>query len=192
MEKKFTFSDALSNAYQIGIKNILSLIGAIILWILTIWIPYINVGTTIAIVTIPASLSRGKVISPTEIFNKRYLKNMGDFFLVTALRGIGVYIAFLFMIIPGIVLSLAWSLAVLLVVDKGINANQSLNLSNKLTYGYKWIIFGAQIVLILPLFILGLIHPIVAAIYGILLVPFMLGLKAYVYGQLASDVEEQE
>ncbi len=192
MEKKFTFSDALSNAYQIGIKNILSLIGAIILWILTIWIPYINVGTTIAIVTIPASLSRGKVISPTEIFNKKYLKYMGDFFLVTALRGIGVYIAFLFMIIPGIVLSLAWSLAVLLVVDKGLNANKSLNLSNKLTYGYKWIIFGAQIVLILPLFILGLIHPVVAALYGILLVPFMLGLKAYVYGQLAGDVAEEE
>lgn len=99
MERKFTFSDALSNAYQIGIKNILSLIGAFILWILTIWIPYINVGTTIAIATLPASLSRGKMISPTEIFNKKYLKNMGDFFLIVALRGIGVMFAFYFLIL---------------------------------------------------------------------------------------------
>ncbi len=191
MEKKFTFSDALSNAYQIGIKNILSLIGAVILWILTIWIPYINVGTTIAIITIPASLSRGKVISPTEIFNKKYLKYMGDFFLVTALRGIGVYIAFLFLIIPGIVLSIAWTLAVLLVVDKGLNANKALNVSNKITYGYKWIIFGAQIVLVIPLFIFSWITPILGFIYMILLIPFMLGLKGYVYGQLAGDIPEE-
>lgn len=192
MEKKFTFSDALSNAYQIGIKNILSLIGALILWVLTIWIPYINVGTTIAIVTIPASLSRGNIISPLEIFDKKYLKNMGDFFLVVSLRGIGSWIAYMFMIVPGIVLSLAWSLAVLLVVDKGMNANKALNVSNKLTYGYKWIIFGAQIVLILPMVILGMIHPLVAMLYAIFLGPFMLGLTAYVYGQLAGDIAEEE
>ncbi|MFO7863386.1 MAG: hypothetical protein R6U85_05255 [Salinivirgaceae bacterium] len=191
MEKKFTFSDLLSNAYQIGIKNILSLIGALILWVLTIWIPYINVGTTIAIVTIPASLSRGNVISPLEIFNKKYLKYMGDFFLVVSLRNIGVFVAFLFMIIPGIVLSLAWSLAVLLVVDKGMNANKALNVSNKLTYGYKWIIFGAQIVLFLPVIILGWITPVLSTIYLLLLGPCMLGLTAYVYGQLASDIPEE-
>lgn len=196
MEKKFTFSDALSNAYQIGIKNILSLIGAVILWVLTIWIPYINVGTTIAIATLPASLSRGTMISPTEIFNKKYLKNMGDFFIITALRGIGVWMAFLFMIIPGIVLSIAWSLGVLLVVDKNINANAALNLSNKLTYGYKWAIFGAQIVLFLPVIILGIIpfslFQILAFLYMILLIPFILGLKAYVYGQLAGDIQPEE
>lgn len=192
MEKKFTFSDALSNAYQIGIKNILSLIGAVVLWVLTIWIPYINVGTTIAIATLPASLSRGNVISPLEIFNKKYLKNMGDFFLVVSLRGIGSWIAYLFMIVPGMVLSLAWSLAVLLVVDKGMNANKSLNMSNKLTYGYKWIIFGVQVVLVLPLVIFGWIHVSLSIIYGILLVPFMLGLSAYVYGQLAGDVPNEE
>jgi hypothetical protein len=192
MERKFTFSDALSNAYQIGIKNILSLIGAFILWILTIWIPYINVGTTIAMATLPASLSRGKMISPTEIFNKKYLKNMGDFFLIVALRGIGIMFAFYFLIIPGIVLSLAWSLGVLLVVDKNMNANAALNTSNKLTYGYKWIMFGASIVLVLPIFIFGLIHPILVLLYMLLYMPFNLGLKAYVYGQLAGDLQPEE
>lgn len=192
MEKKFTFSDALSNAYQIGIKNILSLIGAVILWILTIWIPYINVGTTIAIATLPASLSRGQVISPIEIFNKKYLKYMGDYFLVVSLKNIGVTIAFFFLLIPGIVLSLSWTLAVLLVVDKGMNATKALNMSNKLTYGYKWIIFGATIVLILPVPILGAITPILSGLYALLLVPFLLGLKAYVYGQVASDIPEEE
>lgn len=192
MEKKFAFSDALSNAYTIGIKNFLSLLGAFILWILTIWIPYINVGTTIAIVTIPASLSRGEVISPIEIFNKKYLKSMGDFFIVSSLKGLGTWLAFMFMIIPGIVLGLSWSLATLLVVDKGINANKALNLSNKLTYGYKWIIFGARIVLVLPLLIFGAIGiKFLVFIYLILFIPFYLGLQGYIYGQLAGDIQEE-
>ncbi len=194
MERKFSFSDALSNAFSIGFKNILSLIGAVLLWILTFWIPYINVGTTIALITIPASLSRGEIISPTEIFNKKYLKNMGDFFLVMALSYVGIFAAMLFFIIPGIVLSLAWSLGILLVVDKGLNANEALNLSNKLTYGYKWIMFGAQVVLVLPLCIFSLLSPSISLAlssiyYLIVLIPVSLGLTAYIYGQLASDVE---
>ena len=38
-------------------------------------IPYLNVGTTIALVALPAAMSRGEAISPTEILI-RYRKNM--------------------------------------------------------------------------------------------------------------------
>jgi uncharacterized membrane protein len=72
-----------------------------------------------------------------------------------------------------------------------MNANKALNVSNKLTYGYKWIIFGAQIVLFLPVIILGWITPVLSTIYLLLLGPCMLGLTAYVYGQLASDIPEE-
>lgn len=45
------------------------MLGATVLWLLTIWIPYLNVGTTIAMATIPIELSKGKVISPLFIFD---------------------------------------------------------------------------------------------------------------------------
>lgn len=47
----------IQEAIQIGLKNLPSLIGAAALYILTIWIPYINVGTTIAMQSIPGKSS---------------------------------------------------------------------------------------------------------------------------------------
>ena len=71
-ERKITVMGVIQEGIGVGLKNSLSLLGAIVLWILTIWIPYINVGTTIAIYTIPVALSKGKVISPTFIFDAKY------------------------------------------------------------------------------------------------------------------------
>ena len=79
MNKKLDFKELLTNTITIGLKNFPSLIGCVVLWILTIWIPYVNVGTTIAIFTLPAALSKGKIISPLEIFNKKYFKFMGEY-----------------------------------------------------------------------------------------------------------------
>lgn len=185
MEKKLAFGEILSNGFSIGLKNFLSLLGCLILWILTIWIPYLNVGTTIAIATLPAALSRGQVISPLEIFDKKYLKFMGEYFLVQGLLFIIILPAMFFMVIPAIVLSIAYSLATLLVVDKGKGASEAIKLSNTLTYGNKWTMFFANLVLVIPLII-----PYFNYIYIIVLVPIMLGVKAYIYKELASDVQE--
>ena len=51
---KLPFKETLSEAIQIGFKNILSLIAATLLYIVTIWIPYINIGTTLAMNALPA------------------------------------------------------------------------------------------------------------------------------------------
>ena len=61
--KKITVTGVLSEGIGLGIKNAVSMLGATVLWLLTIWIPYLNVGTTIAMNTIPIELSKGKVIS---------------------------------------------------------------------------------------------------------------------------------
>ena len=74
-----TVSSILKGGIEIGLKNFISLVGALILYVLTIWIPYLNVGTTIAMVSIPAALSRGQMISPTEIFDAKYRKKHGEF-----------------------------------------------------------------------------------------------------------------
>ncbi|TCO09583.1 DUF975 family protein [Natronoflexus pectinivorans] len=190
MEKKLEFGDVLSYAFTNGLKNFLSLIACYLLWMLTIWIPYLNVGTTIAMVTLPAALSKGKMINPLEIFDGKYRKFMGEYFLVVSLGMLIIFIATLFMIIPGIVMGIAYCLAPLLVVDKGKGATEALKLSNTITHGNKWTIFLVWIVLAIPYIILGWIWTPLAIIYLILLTPISLCAMASIYGQLAGDIEE--
>lgn len=47
--KKLDFGETLKDSVAIGVKNAPSVIAAVALWLITIWIPYLNVGTTIAI-----------------------------------------------------------------------------------------------------------------------------------------------
>jgi hypothetical protein len=117
MESKFTVSQAFLESIKLGFKNFLSLLGAVILWAITIWIPYLNVGTTVAMVTLPAKMSRGTIISPLEIFDGKYRKYMGEFFLVTGLKSIVLFPAFLFMYFPGVVMTYAYSFATLFVAS---------------------------------------------------------------------------
>lgn len=219
MEKKLEFSTLLSGAFTVGFKNAPSVVACLFLWLITIWIPYVNVGTTIAIATLPAALSRNNVINPLGIFNKRYYKFMGEFFLVSGLKGLILFPALIFMFFPAVVLSIAYSLSALLVVDKGMGASEALKTSNQLTYGNKWIIFLANFVLIIlvviGLGIIGLIlnqifrgsfNPqyiihgfssvsfiikfIFSTILYFLAISIFLGFKATVYGQLASEIVE--
>jgi len=155
--KKLTFGDIFTNAIQIGLQNALSVLGAVVLWILTIWIPYLNVGTTIGLIGMVTKMGRGKAISPTEIFDPKYRKQMGEFFLVMMFVSMGVYIGMAFVVIPGIVIAIAWSLAVFLVLDKGMNPMEAIQKSNDLTYGYKGTIFLATFVLYLAIAIPAMI-----------------------------------
>lgn len=193
--KKLDFAETLKDAFAIGIKNFFSLLGCVVLWLLTIWIPYVNVGTTIAISTLPAALSKGTILSPLEIFNKKYFKFMGEYFLVTGLQFLIILPASIFLFIPAIVLSLSYILSTLLVVDKGKGASEALRLSNSLTYGNKWAIFFAQLVLGLIfalLFFIGFkVSMILVIIFALIAMPISLGLLASIYRQLAVDVQEE-
>ena len=44
--KKLDFGETLKDSVAIGVKNAPSVIAAVALWLITIWIPYLNVGTT--------------------------------------------------------------------------------------------------------------------------------------------------
>ena len=68
---KLPFKETLSEAIQIGFKNILSLIAATLLYIVTIWIPYINIGTTLAMNALPAELAKGLDRTALERIIKR-------------------------------------------------------------------------------------------------------------------------
>ena len=176
MYTKLSIGGIISQGVKLGFINIISIFIATILWILTIWIPYINVGTTIGLLSMPIGMSKANVVSPTEIFNEKYRQYMGEFFVLTGLKSQGLMPAYLFLIIPGIILNLSWSQSIFLLIDRGINPAEALTLSNKLTYGYKAKIFFAK--LILAILSLGIFYPF-----------FMMGANAFIYKSLCIEEE---
>lgn len=196
MNKKITLANVLTEGFSIGIKNFVSLFVATLLWIVTIWIPFINVGTTIAIKSVPIELSKGKIISPLFIFDKKYRQYMGEFFNLIGLMMISLIPAFLFMIVPGIIINISWSLAIYIMLDKEVSPSDALIMSNKATYGYKWIIFGVSVVLGVCFFIVNLILGLIplellSAILSLLLTCVYqvvnLGCEAVIYRDLTKE-----
>ena len=186
-----------------ALVNYFSLVVAAALYLVTIWIPYLNVGTTIAMASLPAEIAKGKLIDPLFIFDSKYRKNMGEFFILMALMSGAISVGFLFMGIPGLVISVAWSFASVLFVDKDMSALDALRESNRLTYGNKWRIFGAEFLLCI---LLGIAMAIIGAIFSIgdvewligigtlinvvlvlFAVPAICGVEASIYKQLTSE-----
>ena len=129
------------------------------LWLVTIWVPYINIGTTIAISLLPVELAKGNVINPVSIFDSKYRRYMGEYLITAGLMVIPIYIAFIFMIVPGIVLSLSWALSFYFLLAKGKNPMQAIKASNDATYGSKWTMFFVMLVF-------GIIVGIVLGVFG--------------------------
>ena len=200
MNQKLAVGATIKDGIAIGSKNIGSILVNVLLWVLTVWIPYLNVGTTIGLmVGIVSKASKGEIISPTEIFNPQYRKYMGEFFLTSGLVGIGVAVATAFFVIPGIVLGYAWSLAVLLAVDKGKNPSEAVSLSNKLTYGNKVRMFGIYLLVslafaivagLLALILNGVPALLVILMFALILFAMFvsLGIQASIYRQLTESV----
>ena len=109
---------------------------------------------------------------------------------------IGIASGYAFVIIPGIVISIAWSQSILLFIDKGYSPLESIKKSNDITYGEKWTIFVGYLSLVL---ILGLsigllitlavnVDEILALLVGLIgyitFILVMIGCSAYIYGEL--------
>ncbi len=206
MKAKLPVIATIKDGVALALVNYISILLAVVLYVLTCWIPYLNVGTTIAICSIPAEMAKGNVLNPTFIFDGKFRRNMGEFFILMALMFGAIAIGYLFGIIPGIVIDYAWCLAIILFVDKDMNALDALHESNRLTYGNKARIFGIEIVLsifiIIATGIISLIFNIgdvawlqvIGAIINVLLVlfivPAFLGVDAVIYKKLALDEDE--
>ena len=203
--KKLDIGATLRDGIDIGVKNIGPILVNVLLWVVTIWIPYLNVGTTIGLmVGIVSKASKGEAIPYTEVFDPKYRKHMGEFFLTSGLVGIGVWVGMIFFIVPGIVIGLAWCLALLLVIDKGKNPTEAITLSNNCTYGYKWRMFAVYFITWLVFFIVQIIlMSIGRATHSGGFISFMgfivflsalfeafvfIGLQASVYKQLAAEI----
>jgi len=157
MERSLQVIPTIKDAFAIGIKNAPSLVLTSLLYILTIWIPYINVGTTIAMATLPGKLAQGEIINPTFIFGSVYRRRMGSFFLLLGFMYIMLVPAFFFMIIPAIVILMMYCLALYIMIDKDVTPTEALELSNKATYGFKWKIFWVNFIFALILILISAI-----------------------------------
>lgn len=202
--KKLPILATLAEGCKIGLVNFFSLLGVTILYILTIWIPYLNVGTTIAVASLPAELAKGKMINPAFIFDGKYRKNMGEFFILYSLMTGAILVGTFFGFIPGIVISIAWNFAIVIFVDKDLNALESLRESNRITYGNKWRMFGVVFLLILFFYIiigvlslfilpdiewLTILAAVLIIIASIILIPVSVGLEAAMYRFLSAPEE---
>ena len=119
--QKLEIKKTIMDAIQYGLKNVGPLILMVILYVVTIWIPYLNVGTTIGFYKSIIKIGKGEVINPLAIFDKENFKvNLGEFFLLIGLLSVGISAATIFMFIPGIVMGLAWGFAVYFFLDKGL------------------------------------------------------------------------
>ena len=136
-----TIGGIIAAAFRIGTTNASTIIGAGLLWVLTLWIPYLNVGTTIALLHMIVKLGRGESFSPMEIFNKEYRANMGEFFLLLGFMLIGIFGGLIFAVIPGVILYFAWSQSFLLMEARNMSPLEAIRASNKMTYGEKWNMF---------------------------------------------------
>ena len=168
--KKLEVIPTLTEACQLGIKNVIPLILTVLLYFVTVWIPYLNVGTTVGLYRIVIDLSKGKTIDPLSIFKKENFENMGGFFLMLGFLTLGISAAMLFLFIPGIVMGIAWGFAIYIFLDKKVSPMKALMLSDKATYGEKWTIFFIGL-------LFGLVVGLLSALFG--WIPFIGGVFVF-------------
>lgn len=147
-EEGLTVMGIIVQGIKLGISKFLTIFGAAILWLLTCWIPYLNIGTSIALSTMPIALADDESLSgPTYIFNGRYRKYMGEYFTLTGLQCMSLIPALFFPlgIVPFTIIAIGWSMALYILFDKHVTPSDALLESNERTYGHKMTIFLANL-----------------------------------------------
>jgi hypothetical protein len=186
--EKLDIKKTIKDGIQYGLKNFLPLLLMVILYILTFWIPYLNVGTTIGMYKAIIGIGRGETIDPVAIFDKENFKNLGGFFLLLGLVSIGTTAAAIFMFFPALVIGIAWSFAIYFLIDKKVSPLKALGLSYDSTYGNKWrIFFVALICGLLCCLICGIlgsipkVGPVLALIASLLCAAIIVAIEGVMY-----------
>ena len=139
--EKLDIMQTIKDGVRYGLKNFFPLLLMVILYVVTVWIPYLNVGTTIGLYKAVIRIGRGETIDPTAIFAKENFKDLSGFFLLLGLLYMGITVACFFLFIPGIVMGIAWGFAIYFFLDKKVSPLTALRLSYDTTFGNKWRIF---------------------------------------------------
>lgn len=141
------FARTIKDSFVLGFRNAASIFGCVILWLLTIWIPYINIGTTIALTMLPLEVASGKIISPLSIFHARYRRYMGEFLITAGLQMLAVFL---------LIYMLACSTIVTISAISGAGFAEIVQ-NPDLIFSYAWIVVALIVFLIVifaPVFVL--------------------------------------
>jgi hypothetical protein len=77
---------------------------------------------------------------------------------------LGLFVGFIFLVVPGIILFIIWTVALPACVVEGLGPIQCMQRSTQLTKGYRWKIFGIMLLLMIISWIVG-------GIIGAVLIP---------------------
>ena len=206
---QLTIGGIISNSFGLAIKNAGSILLIMLVYILTIWIPYINLGTSIAMYAFVIAMARNEAFTVGELFSCKYRKLMGPILLLFGMSFLAIVFGLLWFVVPGIVVALAWGQASYLIVDKNLDPMEALKASYKITYGKKWTIFLSAFILTILFTLIGfiidqlymtmvmngmysngvtLIYLIINLSVQILQMMVWFGFGGYVYNQLSKEL----
>ncbi|MBQ7222760.1 MAG: hypothetical protein IJS02_04775 [Bacteroidales bacterium] len=177
---KLDIMKTIKDGVKYGLNNFLPLLCTVILYLLTCWIPYLNVGTTIGFYRIVIGIGRNQHIDPVSIFNKDNFQNLSGFFLLQGLVLVGTIAAAVFMLLPALIVGIAWGFAVYFYLDKGVSPLKSLQLSYDTTYGNKWRIFAVVLLACLAMSVVSALVALIPEVGKILSVVVSLLFSAVV------------
>lgn len=147
--EKLNIIETIKEGVNCALKNFVSLLVAVVLYVLTVWIPYLNIGTTVGLVKFIIAMSRGEAVDPLILFKKENFDNFGNLFLFLGLESMGIIAASFFMLVPAIVLGIAWNFALYFLVDRNMRPVEALDFSFKATNGEKWRIFATELIVLI-------------------------------------------
>ncbi len=195
--QKLQVIKTITDGVQYGIKNVASLILMVVLYIVTVWIPYLNVGTTIGLYKAIIKIGRGEIVNPVGIFASENRKNLGDFFLLQGFITIGSAAAAVFMFFPAAVIGIAWGFAIYFFIDKGLSPHKCLKVSYKVTDGEKWTIFWIYVILGLAASLLSYLFMqipkvgwLFAIIVTVICVAVIVAVEGVMYAHFAAKADE--
>ena len=158
------FSQTFHEAFSIGFGHVGTCGGALLLWLLTCWIPYINLGTFFGLQGMVNAWAKGEPFKATDIFDSKYRRMLPELLLGGSFRWTILLISTVLLVVPAFVLAIATMFSTLIMIDREYSPVDAIRESNRITYGSKWTIFGAQIVIAL---IFGVASGIIGGIFGI-------------------------
>jgi uncharacterized membrane protein len=170
----FLFGAMPSLATAYAVRNLQADSFAVLGTAATVGIGLFSLLTTILL----GIIAQGVLVRVTVAFSEGRKANLGEsamaglrlgvpLFLLGLLSAIGIALGFLLLIVPGILLYLAWSVAAPALVEERLGPIKALGRSEYLTKGARWTVFGLMLVLLVSYWILsGLFAVVIIASSG--------------------------
>tara|TARA_Y100001970_G_C14090116_1_gene779551 strand:+ start:165 stop:1160 length:996 start_codon:yes stop_codon:yes gene_type:complete len=184
-------SNIFRKSFEINKKHQLKVLATYLLWLLTIWIPYINIGTTIGLKTMVVKITNNEDFSPLDIFKVEHRAYFGEFLLLSFMFYAITLFGTIFFIFTGIIIQHALSQIFYLGIDKKYNFADCFKISYKITFGEKVSIFLVRLSYLVPYIIAILISfTLYGIIYGLNELKYNNAVNAYErWEKKLSDIE---